>query len=224
MNPDKLFDYLDGKLSPADRAALEEQLTSDEQLRRQFNVAREIHRGGGISREVVQPPDDPERGARLSRRIGIAAIVLVFLNVAAGLTYIAFKGQPKPRGRVDPAVRQQVETSLDAAAKNAMPVPNFIPADIRITAPRGDWDNAAARIIYAAERFGGSGLTAPPDENMLTVVADVPTAREEEFRRAVEAIASGAAAPTLSPAPVASPGDGEKRTIVQVRIIDPAGQ
>ena len=40
MNPDKLFDYLDGKLSPADRTALEEKLMSDPQLRREFNVAR----------------------------------------------------------------------------------------------------------------------------------------------------------------------------------------
>jgi anti-sigma factor RsiW len=55
MSPDKLFDYLDGKLSPADRTQLEEKLMSDPQLRQQFNIAREIHRSGRDSREVVMP-------------------------------------------------------------------------------------------------------------------------------------------------------------------------
>src|SRR5438094_10176589 len=45
MNPDKLFDYLDGRLSAAERAALEEQLISDRQLQRALAVARQIHLG-----------------------------------------------------------------------------------------------------------------------------------------------------------------------------------
>src|SRR6266851_5335432 len=45
MNPDKLFDYLDGKLSETERAALEERLTSDQQLQREIAVARRIHAG-----------------------------------------------------------------------------------------------------------------------------------------------------------------------------------
>ena len=54
MNPDKLFDYLEGRLSPKERAALEQQLMSDEQLQREFAVARQIHAGmRGDSREVV---------------------------------------------------------------------------------------------------------------------------------------------------------------------------
>lgn len=219
MNPDKLFDYLDGKLEPAERADLEECLMSDEQLRRQFNVAREIHRGGGVSREVIVP-DDPERGARISRRVAIAAIVLVFLNVAAGLTYIAFKGKsPAQPKRVDPAVRQQVETSMDAAAKNAMPLPSFVPAEIQLTAPRAEWESVASRIAAVASAFGGEAIKAPPDEQMQMVVADIPAAREDEFRRA---LTTGA---PPSPAPVATtPIDASQRTIVQVRIAEAAGQ
>ena len=45
MNPDKLFDYLDGRLPAAERAALEEQLISDRQLQRELAVARQIHAG-----------------------------------------------------------------------------------------------------------------------------------------------------------------------------------
>jgi hypothetical protein len=43
MNPDKPFDYLEGRLSPKERAALEERLMSDKQLQREFAVARQIH-------------------------------------------------------------------------------------------------------------------------------------------------------------------------------------
>src|SRR3954453_11189391 len=100
MNPDKLFDYLDGKLTPADRTALEEKLMSDAQLRKQFQVAREIHRTGGGSREVIVPSDDAGNVVR-SRRLGpqnaAAAIVLMFLNVVGGLAVITWKNQ-KPKG------------------------------------------------------------------------------------------------------------------------------
>src|SRR4029453_3884015 len=45
MNPDKLFDYLEGRLPASERVALEEQLMRDEQLQREFAVARQIHAG-----------------------------------------------------------------------------------------------------------------------------------------------------------------------------------
>src|SRR5437763_5419216 len=116
MNPDKLFDYLDGKLTPADRTALEEKLMSDAQLRKKFQVAREIHRTVGGSREVIVPSDDPKtvaRSGRLGRQISTAAIVLMFLNVVGGLAVITWKNQ-KPKGdrKHDTAVRQQLEESL----------------------------------------------------------------------------------------------------------------
>ncbi len=43
MNPDKLFDYLDGKLPDHERRALEERLMGDASARREFDVARRIH-------------------------------------------------------------------------------------------------------------------------------------------------------------------------------------
>jgi anti-sigma factor RsiW len=43
MNPDKLFDYLDGKLPDHERKAVEERLMSDPTARREFDVARRIH-------------------------------------------------------------------------------------------------------------------------------------------------------------------------------------
>ena len=80
MNPDKLFDYLEGRLAPSERAALEEGLLSDKQLQREFAVARQIHAGmRGDSREVILPPaaDVSEQGRKMAIRIGVAFMILM---------------------------------------------------------------------------------------------------------------------------------------------------
>jgi anti-sigma factor RsiW len=47
MNPDKLFDYLEGRLPASERAALDERLISDNQLQRELAVARQSDSIGG---------------------------------------------------------------------------------------------------------------------------------------------------------------------------------
>src|SRR5947208_12780389 len=92
MNPDKLFDYLEGRLSPGERAALEERLISDKQLQRELAVARQIHTGmRGDSREVVlsPEPDVTEQGRKMALRVGAAFIILMSVNVGIGLWFIA---------------------------------------------------------------------------------------------------------------------------------------
>ena len=217
MNPDKLFDYLDGKLAPAEREELEEKLVADEQLRREFNIAREIHRGGGVSREVILPAD-LERGGRLGRRIAIAAIALVFANVLGGLAIITVKTKNSAQAkRGEEAVRRQVAQSIGAAAQNAMPVPTFVPAEIQIAAPRAEWESVASRVIATAIAFGGEARKGLPDEKMMTVLADIPSAQEEGFRRAVALSAT-----TPEAGATAAPVQPDKRTIVQVRIAEAA--
>ena len=222
MNPDKLFDYLDGKLSPADRTALEEKLMSDAQLRAQFHIAREIHRGGGKSREVVVPGDDPiatERAGRLGRRIAVGAIVLVFANVFIGLAVIAAKSKkPAAADARETEIRRQLAASLGAAAQNALPPPSFAAAEISLNAPRAEWESVAGRVIAASEKFGGSAVKGLPDDNVMTVVADLPSNREADFRQAL------APSPVLAPAPApaASTTSPNERTIVQVRIAEAA--
>lgn len=213
MNPDKLFDYLDGKLAPAERAQLEEQLMCDEQLRKQFNIAREIHRGGGVSREVIVPAD-LERGGRLGRRVAVAAIALVFANVLGGLAIITFKNWKPPEM---PAAQGQLKSLVNAAAEKAMPIPTFLPAEIRISAPRAEWETVAGRVIAAASALGGEARKGLPDENVMIVLADIPTTREDEFRRAVTA-----ATPPVPGQTTAAPAEPNKRTIVQVRIAEAA--
>ena len=73
MNPDKLFDYLEGRLPAAERAALEQRLISDKQLQRELAVARQIHAGmRGDSREVLLPPtpEVTEQGRKMALRVG----------------------------------------------------------------------------------------------------------------------------------------------------------
>src|SRR5207237_9201830 len=69
MNPDKLFDYLEGRLPAAERAALEERLITDKQLQRELAVARQIHAGMlAASREILLPsePDMTEQGRKMA--------------------------------------------------------------------------------------------------------------------------------------------------------------
>lgn len=227
MNPDKLFDYLDGKLTPADRAALEEKLMADPQLRKQFNIAREIHRsGGGEAREVLPLEEDPaamERAGKLGRRIATAAIVLVFLNVAIGLAVIAGKNRKTKPDRREQEIRRQLEASLGAAAQNAMPPPSFAEGEVKLSAPRAQWEHMADRIMTAATAFGGSAAKGLPDENLMIVMIDIPSPREAEFRRALTSAAGITPMPTFAPAVKSDSSastDRDERTILQVRIAE----
>ncbi|MFN2477370.1 MAG: anti-sigma factor [Chthoniobacterales bacterium] len=220
MNPDKLFDYLDGKLSPADRAEIETKLTADPQLQRQLAIAREIHRGMGSSRErqeVLQPVNDPAvaaRGARLSRRVGAACAVLVLVNVLIGLAVITVKNKkPADTGAREKAIREQLSASLDAAAQSALPPPTFAAADIQLTAARSEWESVIAKVISAAEQCGGSAARGLPDDAAAVAVVDVPANRESEFRRIISA------PPGVTTDTSAKPND---RSIVQVRIVEAA--
>ena len=72
MNPDKLFDYLEGRLPATERAALEKRLVSDKQLQRELAVARQIHAGMlGDSHEVLLPPSPnvTEQGRKMALRV-----------------------------------------------------------------------------------------------------------------------------------------------------------
>lgn len=227
MNPDKLFDYLDGKLSPADRAELEEKLMSDPQLRQQFNIARGIHGAGGSSREVVVPSEDHtavEKSGRLGRRIAVACAVLVFMNVAIGLAVIFAKNKKTDLSKREAEIRQQLSASLGAAAQNAMPSQTFLAGEEIITAPRAQWDHIADRVMAGANAFGGSAAKGLPEETVMTVVADIPSSRDAEFRLSLSSAAK------ITPMPAIAPGvkieqpapDESERTIVQVRIAEAA--
>src|SRR5262247_2115711 len=148
MNPDKLFDYLEGRLSPKQRADLEEQLMSDKQLQRELDVARQIHAGmRGETREVVipAPADISEQGRNMAIRIGVAFMVLMFVNVGIGLYFIFRHESNNPnRPLLEAQMREQIAKSIERAAATLTPVSNGLGvSEITIPAERGKFDAVA---------------------------------------------------------------------------------
>src|SRR6476620_8375776 len=192
MNPDKLFDYLEGRLSPKERAALEQQLMSDEQLQREFAVARQIHAGmRGDSREVVlpAPPEVPEQGRKMAIRIGVAFMVLMFVNVGIGLYFIFRHESNNPnRSLLEAQMREQIAKSIERA-EALTPAPNVLGvSEITIPAKTGKLDSVADRVVGMVSGLGGSATKGVPDAGRISILIDIPANRESEFRAAVASI------------------------------------
>src|SRR5881394_36787 len=151
MTPDKLFDYLDGRLPAAERAALEERLISDKQLQREFGVARQIHAGiRGDSREIILPPspDVSEQGHKMAIRIGVAFMVLMFVNVGIGLWFI-FKHESNNPNRplLEAQMRGQIAKSIEHAAA-LTPAPSVLGvSEITIRTEPDRVDAVADRVV-----------------------------------------------------------------------------
>jgi hypothetical protein len=230
MNPDKLFDYLDGRLPAAERAALEEQLISDQQLQRELAVARRIHTamGGSDSREVLLPihADVTEQGRKMALRVGAAFIILMAVNVGIGLWLIARHESKNPnRARLEAQTRQQITRSLEQAARVALtPLPLLGVSEIAISVAPGRLESVADEVVAAAGRLGGSATKGFPDKHRIGVLVDLPSNREPEFRAAIASIAGTSAA---SATPVKSeetpgsttPATAEKKSFV-VQIVE----
>jgi hypothetical protein len=215
MNPDKLFDYLDGKLPPNERADLEERFMTDPEARRELAVARQIHATmGGESREIVGFGDataSSERGAVLARRIMTFFIVLVVANVTFGIYAIFFmKNRQRARERTEQN-RTELTQSLSQTAATALPTPTLGIEEITFNAPATGRDELANRVIAAAAQSGGSATKGLSNENGVLIFAEIPTARLNEFRDALKKL--GASIPALATEPNVA-----EKTILQVRI------
>ena len=218
MNPEKLFDYLEGKFGPEERAAFEQQLELDPQLQRELAIAREMHRRARGSREVVgdQDPEIPLPAKSLGRTLITAFAALVLLNVLVGILFIIGKkkGTGELRAREE-ATRQQLASSLQRTAETSLPLPT-IGNQIHLPAAISERDRIADHVIQLAQQAGGSAAKAPPDDKGVTVVIDLPSTRADEFRRSLAPLAP----PDYSPPPEPSPS-ADKRSILQVRVGDP---
>ena len=214
MNPDKLFDYLEGKLSPNERAELEEHLMSDPQLRRELTVARQIHAEMRDSREILGVPEPilEERGAVLGRRVAVAFAVLVFANVVFGIYAIAFMKQKERARTKTEQNRSELAQNLARTAAVALPPPSLDVDEIKFTAPVAEQDRLANKVIAAAKQVGGSGTKGLADQQGVLLFAEVPTARLNDFRDSMKKLGA-----TLPPAPT-EPKAGEK-AILQLRIV-----
>ena len=226
MNPDKLFDYLEGKLSARERAEVEQQLTSDQQLQRELAVARQIHasmRGPATAgREVLLPAqaDVSERGRKMARRVGVAFIILMAANVGVGLWLIARNETKNPnRELLEAQMRQQLAKSLEHAAATALtPAPLGV-SEITITAAPGRLDAVANEVAAVTHQLGGSTTKGIPEQHRVGLLIDLPANREMEFRAAISTITGGAPSspsPLPSPNETAAPGAEKKSFAVQI--------
>ena len=226
MNPDKLFDYLDGRLPAAERAALEERLISDKQLQREFGVARQIHAGiRGDSREIILPPspDVSEQGHKMAIRIGVAFMVLMFVNVGIGLWFIFKHESSNPnRPLLEAQMREQIAKSIERAA-TLMPAPNALGvSEITVPTGSGRLDAVADEVVAIVSRFGGTATKGIPDRGRVSVLVDVPTSRELDFRNALASIGGEISAPPAASSPERgspTPATIEKKNFI-VQIVE----
>ena len=229
MNPDKLFDYLDGRLPQAERAALEEELISDRQLQRELEVARRIHAAmRSDSREIVLPDqtDVTERGRKMALRVGAAFIILMAVNVGFGLWLIARHETRNPnRASLEAQTRKQIAESLEhAATAELTPSPSLGVSEIQIRAVPGRLSFVAEQIAALAGRLGGSATKGLPDDHRIEVLVDLASNRESEFRTAIPSITAGMPEPATPAITERAPGSpspatGEKKSFV-VQIVE----
>jgi hypothetical protein len=226
MNPDKLFDYLEGRLSSKERADLEEQLMSDKQLQREFAVAQQIHAGmRGETREVVipAPVDISENGRKMAIRIGVAFMVLMFVNVGIGLWFI-FRHESKNPNRplLEAQMREQIAKSIERAA-TLTPAPNALGvSEITIPAETGKLDSVADKVVAVVSELGGSATKGVADAGRVSILVDIPANRESEFHAAVASIQEGESPGPPPATRSAEPGstppatDDKKSFVVQI--------
>jgi hypothetical protein len=231
MNPDRLFDYLDDRLPATERAALERQLISDRQLQRELAVARQIHAGmRGDSREVLLPAqtdvDAAARGRKMALRVAAVFILLMVVNVGVGLWMIARHETKNPnRKLLETQMRQQITKALEHAATTLTPVPSLGANEITAPAATGKLEVVADEVVTIASQFGGSATKGLPDQHRLSVLVELASNRESEFRAAISSIAGGtdkATTPATAPEPRSTiPATVEKKSIV-VQIVEAA--
>jgi anti-sigma factor RsiW len=224
MNPDKLFDYLEGRLPATERTALEQRLVSDEQLQRELAMARQIHaRMRGHSREVLLPPqsDVTEQGRKMGLRVGAAFMLLMAVNVGIGLWLIARHETKNPnRALLEKQMREQIANSLERAATTFTPAPLGI-SEIMVSAAPGKLDVVAEEVVTIATRFGGSAAKGLQDKGRLSVLVDLPSNREAEFRAAISSMVGAEKAGSMPPATATAPDAGEKKSFV-VQVVEAA--
>jgi hypothetical protein len=229
MNPDKLFDYLEGRLSPTERAALEERLISDKQLQHELAVVRQIHAAmRGDSRGVLLPPhpDVSEQGRKMALRVGVAFIILMAVNVGFGLWLIVRHESRNPnRALLERQMREQIAKSLDQAAATLTPGPLGV-SEITVPAAAGKLETVADEVVTIASRLGGAATKGLQDGARISVLVYIPLNREHELRAAIASI--GEERPQSTPAATATepqsvPATTEKKNFV-VQIVETASK
>lgn len=217
MNPDKLFDYLDGKLPDHERQVVEERLMSDASARREFDVARRIHSSMRENKnerpEVLDEVSDETaaRGRRLARQVGLAFIVLVAMNVFLGLVYIAHHESKNPnRQLLEDQARDHLRQSLENAAAAALTPPPLGVSELRVTTERDQSAAVAEAVVAAAKSSLGTATKGLPDNGRIELLAELPANGATEFKSSLSHLAGV----KKVDGEVSSPASGEKVSII----------
>lgn len=199
MTPEKFFDYLEGKLPPAEKERLERALIADPELQQEFARAREVHRG--LERPQGETAATTRAGNR-GRQLAAAFAVLVAMNVALGLIYIFKTNKPNEQVRAaqKEALRHQLQSSVEKAAVASFTVPTIGMEKIALAVPRDRQEAVAEQIIAAVSKAGGSAVKSLPNDNGFSVLADLPGAQTADLRATLATLGGPSPAPPASPA------------------------
>jgi hypothetical protein len=190
-------------------------------LQRELDIAREMHRRSRGSREVLGESEEleiPSPSGKLGRRLIAAFVLLVLVNVLVGIAFIIGKKRsdnPADLRAKELAIRQQLTASLQKTAETALLTPSLGADEIHLSAPAHEHAALAENVVLLATQSGGSAAKAPPDEAGLTVLAEIPANREDEFRRAIAPLAQ---ADFSTPTPRSEKSTPRERVTIYVRI------
>jgi hypothetical protein len=169
-----------------------------------------------------------KRGRKMALRVGAVFIILMGVNVGAGLWIIARHESKNPnRALLEAQTREQIMKSLERAAATALTPPPFDVSEITMSAGQGRLNAVADEVVALAGRLGGSATKGLPDEHRIGVLVDLPSNRESEFRAAIASVGGEKPGPTAATAEGASgsttPANAEKKSFV-VQIVEAAAK
>jgi hypothetical protein len=96
-----------------------------------------------------------------------------------------------------------------------LPPPTLAAEEIFLSASDSERETLANNVVMLATQCGGSAAKAPPDDAGITVLADLPVARAEEFRKALAPLAQ---TDFSSPTPRREEPTDRERINIYVRI------
>jgi hypothetical protein len=135
----------------------------------------------------------------MALRVGTAFIVLMAVNVAFGL-WLIFRTESKNPNRtlLEKQMREQIAKSIDKAATLGPAGNGLGVSEITLSAATGKLDTLADEVVGIASRLGGSSTKGLRDRDRISVLVDVPSRKESEFRAALSYISGGASPPDSS--------------------------
>jgi len=167
-------------------------------------------------------PDVTEQGRKMALRVGVAFIILMAVNVGFGLWLIVRHETKNPnRALLETQMRQQIAKSIEHAAATLTPGPLGV-SEITVPVATGKLDTVADELIAVASRLGGSATKGLQAGGRISILVDIPSNREQEFRASITAIS--AATQNGTPSTAREPGSpipatGEKKSFV-VQIVE----